>query len=368
MRILQLEASPGWGGQEIRILQEAIGLKKKGYHILFALEQGGSLAKHAKEKGFEVFELRYQKRYALSCIKTLCSLIRFHSIDILNTHSSLDAWFGGVAARLLKKPVVRTRHLSTAIRKGWNSRLLYHKLADYVVTTCAEVVPMILHQSGRPASSIRSVPTGVDTSLPFPSEKEVFPFRKKFQKSPTDLVVGTVCFLRSWKGIQDFLQAALLLKEDPTVQWVIIGGGHEAAYREEAKRLSLSNVQFVGHLSSPYAAIAALDIFTLLSTSHEGVSQASLQAAFLKKPLITTPTGGLKEVCIPHLTGLQVPCFSPSKVAEAVLHLKKEPFLRKTLGERAHERVVQHFSWEQTLQTMEKIYLSLIRSYNTRLY
>ena len=37
MPILHTESSNGWGGQEIRILKEAIGLRSRGHEIVFAV-------------------------------------------------------------------------------------------------------------------------------------------------------------------------------------------------------------------------------------------------------------------------------------------------------------------------------------------
>jgi len=37
--ILPTESSLGWGGQEIRIIQEALGLRNRGYRILIAAEK-----------------------------------------------------------------------------------------------------------------------------------------------------------------------------------------------------------------------------------------------------------------------------------------------------------------------------------------
>ena len=117
---------------------------------------------------------------------------------------------------------------------------------------------------------------------------------------------------------------------------------------------------FTGHLDSPYAAIAALDIFLLLSTAHEGISQASLQAAFLKKPLITTDVGGLPEVCLQDLTGIVVPSFSPEKVAEAVVKLANDGALREEMGQKGKELVESRFTLKHTLDQMEEVYLTLL--------
>jgi glycosyltransferase involved in cell wall biosynthesis len=106
-------------------------------------------------------------------------------------------------------------------------------------------------------------------------------------------------------------------------------------------------------------AISALDVFLLLSTAHEGISQASLQAAFLEKPLVTTHIGGLPEVCLHNETGIVVPPFSPEKVAEAVLTLAADAGLRKTMGQNARQLVENKFTFDHTLDGMESVYSML---------
>lgn len=357
MRILHLESSPGWGGQEIRILKESEGMIQRGHQVILAPQKGGGLAKYGKGKGLKVYEIDYSKKRIIPCLWEIARILKKEKIDVLNTHSSIDSWLGGFLARLMGIRIIRTRHLSTEVRKGLNSRLLYHFLADYVVTTCASIIPKLSLQSGKPLSYFSSIPTGVDTEIVRFSPQESDAFRKCLSLKPTELLVGTACFMRSWKGIEDFLQAACLLRDEP-IKWVIIGGGHSERYILRAKELNLDGiVHFTGHLENPLHAMAALDVFLLLSTAHEGVSQSSLQAAYLKKPLIMTPTGGLSEVCIHEVTGLSVPIFSPKSVADAVLQMKKSPEKRSEWGESAHKLVLEKFTLNSMLDSMEKIFL-----------
>lgn len=122
---------------------------------------------------------------------------------------------------------------------------------------------------------------------------------------------------------------------------------------------------FTSHLENPFPAIASLNIFTLLSTANEGVSQAILQAAFLKRPLISTKTGGLGEVCIDKLTGLNVPTFSPDSVAKAILIMKEDPALQEAYGEKAKALVIEKFTLKSTLDQMENVY-KLVMNTNKR--
>ena len=357
MNILHLEASPGWGGQEIRILREAEGMRLRGHDVVFAVMRGGGLVREARNAGFTVFEIAFQKRAWPWSLWRLLTIIRRHRIDLVNTHSSLDSWLGGIAARLSRTPIVRTRHLSTPIRSGLNSRLLYGALADFVVTTCSSILPTLAEQSGKPLSMMRCIPTGVDPSRMMALDAEVDAFRQSLHLSPDDFLVGTACFMRSWKGIHELLEAAQILRHVAHLKWVIIGGGHQDAYRQRAAELCLEGiVHFTGHLPEPVFALKALDAFALLSTAHEGVSQAILQAAFLEKPLIATPVGGLGEVCLDGQTGIQVPPFSSSCVAAAVQRLMSDPLTRSRYGKNARNLVLQRFTLQHTLDEMEEVY------------
>ena len=132
-------------------------------------------------------------------------------------------------------------------------------------------------------------------------------------------------------------------------------------YKGLATELALDGIlHFTGHLDDPSTAIAALDIFTLLSTANEGISQACLQAAFLEKPLITTTVGGLPEVCRNQETGILVPPASPKNVAAAVLSLYDEPEKGIFYGKQARRLVENKFTMQHTLDQMEQVYEKIL--------
>jgi glycosyltransferase involved in cell wall biosynthesis len=355
MPILHTESSNGWGGQEIRILKEAAGLRSRGHEIIFAVVRGGKLVDQARKAGFTVYEIDFRRSSAFSALRNLLHIIRKHKISIVNTHSSLDSWLGGIAGKIARCKVIRTRHLSTAVRGGLNAFLLYRCLADFIVTTSSGIIPKIAQLARMPISRFQCVPTGVE---PFAVDaKKVQEFRDKLGVKENDILIGTVCVVRSWKGIQDLIEAARLLKGHPHLKWVVVGGGYLENFRHLVD--DSTPLTFTGHLDDPYTALGALDIFTLLSTAHEGISQASLQAAYLKKPLITTTIGGLPEVCLDGVTGILVPPSSPEKVAEAVLHLASDPKLRQVYGNAASKLVEEKYTLQHTLDQMEQVFLRL---------
>jgi glycosyltransferase involved in cell wall biosynthesis len=341
----------------MRILREAEGMRNRGHEVFLAISSGGKLTARAKEAGFVVYELPFGKLSALKTVYALVKICKECPIDLVNTHSSLDAWLGGIAARIAGRKILRTRHLSTPIRPGLNSRLLYKGLADFVVTTSSPILATIGKQAGLPSHCLQCIPTGIDPQTIKADLLKAAEFRASLGVGSSDLLVGTACFVRSWKGIQDLLKAAVLLKSRKEIKWVIVGGGHVDDYRPKIAELRLEGiVTFTGHLEVPYSAIRAMDIFALLSTAHEGVSQASLQAAYLERPLLTTSVGGLPEVCIDGVTGLVVPPFSPESVASAVVKLADDAVLRRQYGVQGKRLVEAKFTFKNMLDEMEKVY------------
>ena len=221
-KILHTESSPGWGGQELRILREAEGMQAEGMRLFLPCKRGG-LVKPARASGFLVNEISFKKSHMIQIFVQLLRLISKHRIQIVNTHSSLDGWIGGLAAKICGCLTIRTRHLSTPVRGGLNSRMLYNKLADYVVTTCEEARDVIREQAQLPSNRCLSIPTGVD-----PPRFIAIPWQNSVRTWALELIrclAGTLCVLRGWKGVFDLLHAAKLLEEVPHLKWIVVGSG-----------------------------------------------------------------------------------------------------------------------------------------------
>lgn len=357
MNILHTEASLGWGGQEMRILSEAIGMRERGHQVYFAVAKGAKLALRARTEGFTVYEIPLEKPALLRPLRQLRKLIRELKIDLINTHSSWDSWVGGIAARLMGIKALRTRHLSAPIHPGLNAKLLYHKLTDYVVTTSTVAADMVVNRSSLPTEKCRCIATGVNPADLTVSQDQIAAFREKYDVGPEDFLAGTLCVVRSWKGVLDLIRAADFLRNHDDLKWIIAGGGYLDGPKKLVHELSLDHkVFFTDHLEKPAEAVAAFDLFLLLSTANEGISQASLQAAYLEKPLITTTIGGLPEVCLEAKTGFLVPPHAPEQVAERVLRLKENPLLREEMGHAGKKLVENQFTREKMLDEMEEVY------------
>src|SRR4030042_3380343 len=172
LAILQTEASLGWGGQERRILVEALAMRRRGHRTAFVCDPRGELSQRVLLQNFPVTPMVFGGFMDLGAWVGLRRLLNRAPVDILNTHSSLDSWVGTLAWRSLRnRPLlVRTRHLSTRVRNNRPTRWLYQTPAA-IITTGKVTKDLLIERLGVPGRRIFSIPTGVELAVVAPQEK-----------------------------------------------------------------------------------------------------------------------------------------------------------------------------------------------------
>ncbi len=229
--VLHTEASPGLGGQEVRTLNEARWTAERGWRVLLACQPDGRLAGRAREAGVETRPVRMRGPLDPRGLAALVRLVRREHVSLVHTHSSIDAWLGGMAARLCRVPVVRTRHVSIAIRRGPNP--VYRWLADRVITS-GEAIRRVVLAAGVPPARVVAIPAGVNL--------ESFPFGLKAPEIERELglgspVVGSVAMFRGSKGHPQLLQAFARVRERyPRASLLLVGDGIRRPWVEQLAR------------------------------------------------------------------------------------------------------------------------------------
>jgi glycosyltransferase involved in cell wall biosynthesis len=96
------------------------------------------------------------------------------------------------------------------------------------------------------------------------------------------------------KGFDLLLQALVAVRQRfPATELLIAGAGpEETALKTQYHSLGLETaVRFAGHVHSPYGLYAGASLF-VLSSRHEGMSNALLEAAVAGLPIVSTPASG----------------------------------------------------------------------------
>ncbi len=361
MKIVHSEASCGWGGQEIRILEEARGMIGRGHEVCLLCPQEARIFAEAPRFGVPAQALPIGRKRLPGFFALRRWLVR-HRPDIINTHSSTDSWLAGLACATLADPpaIVRTRHISAPIPVNAASRWLYGRSAQHVATTGETLRQTLIDELKLSPQHVSSVPTGIDTQRFAPGDRQAA--RQALGLEIDSRYIGIVATLRSWKGHQYLLEAFAALKL-PDWKLLIVGEGPQLDnIRASIARLGLdSRALLVGQQSKPEDWLRALDIFTLPSYANEGVPQSVMQAMLTGLPIVTTPVGAILEAVSDGETAIVVPPKDSGRLAEALLRFCHDPDIAAQFGERARRHAVRNFSREQMLDRMEQIFRSVAK-------
>lgn len=360
LRILHSESSCGWGGQEIRILNEITGFLQRGHQVELICPAEAEIYKAAIDQGIITHSLPVARK-KLSSLFALRAWLKDHvsRFDVINTHSSTDSWLVALGQVGLSKriPIVRTRHVSTAVNQSFLTQWLYTRASQHIVTT-GESLRQALHQNnGFALSKMTSVPTGVRFDAFYPRSR--FKMRAKLSLPPSKFLFGIVATLRDWKG-HNYLFEALhtLKKECLDIHVVVVGDGpYEDRLHVQLQNLQLTeSVSFVGRQDNVAEWINAFDVFCLPSYGEEGVPQALIQAMACGGAVISTPVGAIEEAVKHEQTGLMVEPKSAEQLSQAMLRLYRDPVLRQQLGTAASKHIQQCFGYDGMLNQMECVF------------
>ena len=357
--VLHTESSPGLGGQEVRTLTEARWIAERGWRVLLAGQPGAAFTERARQLGIDVVEMPMRGAWDLSAVARLARLVRNEGVGLVHTHSSVDGWVGGLAARIARVPVVRTRHVSIRIRRRLNP--VYRRLADRVITS-GEAIRSIVVASGVPAARVVAVPAGVDLAEMDHAGKAPDALRRSLGLARP--VIGSVAMFRGSKGHAHLLDAFAVVRERwPTARLLLVGDGIRRRWVEGlARERGLGDaVVFTGFRSDVPDLLRIMDCFVLASTRTEGVPQSLLQAFAARVPAVASSVGGIPEVVTDKETGILVAPEDAAALARGIEAVLDDPAGASQRAAAARRLVEERFSHAISVGRLLAIYESLLR-------
>lgn len=181
---------------------------------------------------------------------------------------------------------------------------------------------------------------------------------------PYILYVGR---LERRKGVPTLLEAAsLVLRDIPSIHFVLAGGNHPTLSQEEIEQqigeLALqAHVHFLGHVPREQLALwYRRATIAVLPSHYETFGLAALEPMAYGIPVVTTLAGALPEVVEDGISGILVSPGNAQALTEALIRLLRDPQLRNRLGHAGRERVRAHFDIEQHLDKNVHLYYRCI--------
>lgn len=172
---------------------------------------------------------------------------------------------------------------------------------------------------------------------------------------PTLLLLGR---LAPEKGFDTAIRAFSLLKKSGSdAKLIIAGGGQERLSLEHlVDQLELKDaVHFTGELSRE-EGLQWINRATLVivPSYFEPFGLVALEAMHLKRPVIASRVGGLREIILGGKTGILVPPQAPSALYQAIQELLNDPNRAIQMGLNGYKRATQKFTLEQNIKAYEK--------------
>lgn len=184
------------------------------------------------------------------------------------------------------------------------------------------------------------------------------------------LVVGWAGTYIPFQGVAVILKAAALLREDPSIQFELIGRGQTYVESIElARAFNLANVKFLNEFYSlpqllPLMARSTilLGVFGAVEKTSYVVPNKVYDGLAFGRPVITAEAAALSEFFTPGKHLITVPPGDAAALAAAIRALANDPDRMRALGEAGARRIREAFLPGHIGERVAAIFARLIRS------
>lgn len=322
------------------------------------------LHERAEKEGASTRLILCSRRLDFHALKELRHLITLENVEILHCHGFKADFYGLLAGKSLKIPLVATNHLWTGASRiiRWYERLdgLFLRFFDHVVAV-SEPIRAALTKAGVAPRRITIIHYGLSNDRSSsPASAEML--RKKFRLALNDKVIGVIARLSPEKGHHHLLRAARIVGEkDSKARFLLVGDGPlRPVLERDVNALSLGgSVIFAGFQPDMQSIYSLLDIVVLASL-REGLPLTILEALAAGLPVIATPVGDVPEVVQDGVTGLLVEPGDEVGLAEAILDLLRDPERRTEMGRQGQKLIAERFSAQRMGQQYAEVYAKVL--------
>jgi glycosyltransferase involved in cell wall biosynthesis len=360
MFVVHVDRQRSFTGQIQRDLAEIDALCGAGHRVGVIAHPGSELARCARERGLELWELPMRGSGLYASILRGARALRGRGVDVLHCHGGRDQQLAYAVARLVRVPhLLRTKHNHTPPSGRFG--LHVYRACDRVVTV-SDFVRTRMLEAGLDPARVVSIPTAVDLERFRPRPRDPA-LAASLGLGADDLLIGQVSSLHRRKGVEELLRAFALLRRGPHGERLrcLLVGRQGAQWEPLARELGVADaVRFPGFRPDVEALLPLFDVYALPS-HHEALGTGALEAMAAGCALVVSDLEGLAEAVAPG-TGLRVPPRDPERLAQAIASLLADPERRRALGAAARERAQTHYGSAALVSRMRALYDDVLRS------
>lgn len=343
--------SKKFGGGEKWMVNAAKGLTESGHRVFLASKKNSEILKYASCAGVRTHVFNVRADFSLINTWRIAHFLRNENIQILVCNLNKDVRTAGLAARIVKTPVVIARHGVLLCGRRWKHKVTLKTMVDGILTNTESIKQTYMSYGWFSENFMKVVYNGIeDKSLVRP-----FDFEKRY---PGKKIIFSAGRLSEQKGYSFLVEAAALLaKRRRDLVFIVAGKGRlERKLNHLINKCKLDDsFHLYGFLEDVDPYIKGCDLFVLPSV-FEGMPNAVMEAMATGKAVVATDVNGVRELMVDGVTGVIVPPKNPEVLAEAINRLIDDRSLLQQYGHNGLQRVKRNFTIQSMIENLEKYF------------
>ena len=365
MNILHVISGDLWAGAEVQVfslIRELSRIPTINQNVI--IFNDGILRNKLLQEGISVTLVEEAKFTILGMIVRCWKIMNGLSQNIVHVHGFKENFIGGFVARIVNaNAIVRTHHgkgiIGLARRYDFIEHINDFLLTDFIIAVSFDLKE-ILEKNGISSHKISVVHNGIMPDAQVNSAP-IQVLKQKIGIEDDEFVIGAIGRLVAVKDYKTFIAGAkIILEVHQKTKFIVVGDGPlQNDLEAQAIKLNIiDKIKFLGFQEDVMGIIQTFDIFAMTSL-HEGIPMALLEAMSMKKPIVATNVGGIPEIICDSQNGLLIPAEDPEALANACLRLQRNATLRNCLSHCGFEYIQRKYSLkimaEQTLAVYKEV-------------
>jgi glycosyltransferase involved in cell wall biosynthesis len=363
MNIAHFETSMNWGGQELRIVEQIEWLLKNGHNAWLIARPGSAILMEAEKRGLPCFSLRVRGSLNPSTLRALFGFLKLNEVSVLDCHGNRDATYGLLVKLFTKVRVIRSRHVTTPVKRGVLRDFVWKYGCDAIITTAKAINNHLVSSGLSSEEKVYAAIPGVDHHR-FHSGIDSSQLKRQYGIPEDAFVLANVGMIRPDKGQNFFVEAInRLIQNGRSVYAIQVGDATSETQNYKQQLLDQlqsiddpSRMQFLGYHHDIENYLAMADAVMVCSIKVEAQTRLVTQAFLMKKNVIATDVGGLPEMIAHEQTGLLCQPESSEQLAELAIQLIDQPELARSLRENAYLHAIKNMTFDRMMDEMLSIY------------
>ncbi|BEG76089.1 glycosyltransferase family 4 protein [Achromobacter xylosoxidans] len=351
----------------------ALAAQRAGYDVHVATMDGPAVADiEALGMTHHAIPMTRSGKHPLQELGTLLALLRlFRHLrpQVVHLVTIKPVLYGGIAARLARVPgmVAAISGLGFVfLSNSLKMRLVRAVVARLYRLALGHRNSRVIFQNGADRDLLKSLGAVRDEQVVLIRGAGVdLDLCRALPEPPAPPVVVTmVARLLRDKGVQEFVQAARLLRERGVPVTMRLVGGVDAGNPASATPAEVEAWQREGCVE---ALGERADVPQLYADSHiavlpsyrEGLPKSLIEAAACGRAVVTTDVPGCRDAIDPGKTGLLVPVRDPQALADAIARLAGDATQRQAMGAAGRALAEREFNIERVARIHVDLYDTL---------